>query len=263
LGHSLPLPLPWGRGSIGFFASPHADRLIVFVHGFGGKALKTWDGMEALLADPRAQTSDIVFYGYGSLAAPAQNSSSLFREMLTAAVTGASNWRHMVRRGGADADMRDYQDILIVAHSLGAVIVRRALLDLVKTKASWVERCRILLFGPAHMGTRLTALAPMLRSGLSSILNDLFSFGRVKVPVLDDLEEGSAFLARMLSDSQALLQKGMVRPIVAEQVVFGERENVVRTTTFASDPLASVWADEDHCSICRVPQASHTVASHL
>lgn len=262
MGHALPFPLPWGRGSVGYFADQPAERLIIFVHGFGGGALKTWKGMEALLELPEVQAADVVFYGYGSLAAPARNSATLFRKFLASAATLEGPWWTTLSRGGAIGG-REYKDILIVAHSLGAVVVRRALLDSIAAKGSWVERTRILLFGPAHMGTRLVNLSLLLRSGLGSILSDFFVFGRVKVPVLDDLEEGSDFLRELLEESEAVVEERGEQSIRAEAVIFGERDNVVRTRPFCVDPLSDVWPGEDHCSVCRAPQTVYEVARYL
>lgn len=262
VGHALPFPLPWGRGSVGYFADQTAERLIVFVHGFGGGALKTWKGMEALLELPEVQATDVIFYGYGSLAAPARNSATLFRKFLASAAMLERPWRTTLSRGGA-IGVREYKDILIVAHSLGAVVVRRALLDSVAERACWVERTRILLFGPAHMGTRLVNLSLLLRSGIGSILSDFFIFGRMKVPVLDDLEEGSDFLRELLEESEAVVEQRGEQSIRAEAVIFGERDNVVRTRPFCVDPLSDVWPGEDHCSVCRAPQTVYEVARYL
>jgi pimeloyl-ACP methyl ester carboxylesterase len=262
LPHSLPYPLPWGRGSIGFFAERPADRLIVFVHGFGGSALKTWKGAESILEQDKVETSDVVFYGYGSLAAPARNSATLFRKFLEAAADGQAPWRSVIGRGGG-VGPRDYKDILLIAHSLGAVVVRRAALDGIGVGDEWVSRTRLLLFGPAHMGTRLVKLSKMLRSGFGAILSDLFVFARVRTPVLDDLEEGSAFLQELQAESRAALQLGIGQPVRAEAVVFGERDDVVLTAPFCADPLSDVWADEDHCSVCRAPQTVYEIVRHL
>jgi hypothetical protein len=218
--------------------------------------------METIVSKNEVRSADIVFYGYGSLAAPAQNSATLFRKFLVDAAGANRVWTSAISRAGGTG-VRDYQDILLVAHSLGAVVVRRALLDSISVDDEWVHRTRILLFGPAHMGTRLVKLSNMLRSGLGAILSDLFLFARIKTPVLDDLEEGSTFLKRLLEESESAVRKGVIRPIQAEAVVFGELDEVVLTSRFCADPLSDVWAAEDHCSVCRSSQAVHEVVRHL
>jgi len=45
-----------------------SDNLIIFVHGFGGHAIKTWsDFKDAIQYDDDFKHCDIFFYGYNSL----------------------------------------------------------------------------------------------------------------------------------------------------------------------------------------------------
>lgn len=262
LSHSLPFGLPWGRGSIAYFAQRPANKLVVFIHGFGGSAIKTWRGMDKLLNDPCVANADVIFYGYRSLAAPANNSATLFREFLSNAAELTEPWRNALRRGGAMGG-RGYQDILVIAHSLGAPVSRRALLDATRAGAGWTKHTRTLLFGPAHVGTRLTELASMLRSHPGSLLMDILTFARFRSPVLNDLAEGSDFLKTLAADSRKALKAGTTNPVVAEAVIFGERENVVITKPFCDDPLSLVWQDEDHCSVCRTVHTLPAVSARI
>ncbi|WP_157082811.1 hypothetical protein [Sphingomonas asaccharolytica] len=224
--------------------------------------MKTWNGMEDLLDANGAEAADVVFYGYSSLAAPAQNSATLFLKFLNAAAGAEASWMNTLFRAGAPGD-RAYRDILVVAHSLGALVTRRALLDAISSDFGWVKRSRLLLFGPAHMGTRLPELKAMLNSGAGSILADAFTFAQIKMPVIDDLAKDSDFLKDLLADSQAAVDNGVDQPVRAEGVIFGQFDNIVINRTFCRDPLADVWDNEDHCSVCRAPQTVFAVARHL
>lgn len=262
MSHSLPFGLPWGRGTLAYFAQRPATRLIIFIHGFGGSAIKTWSGMEELLDEPAVENADIIFYGYRSLAASANNSAGIFRDFVSTAAEIRQPWSNALRRGGA-MGARDYEDILIVAHSLGAAVTRRALLDALGMGADWVSRARLLLFGPAHMGTNLVELAGLLRSSPGALFFDLLTFARMRSPVLNDLKAGSPFLVRLLSDSEKAVTGGGIPAVVAESVVFGETDYVVVTEPFCRDPLPDVWQDEDHCSVCRTGGTLPAVRRHL
>jgi hypothetical protein len=219
--------------------------------------------MEAILKEPKAHGADIVFYGYRSVWAPARNSATLFREFMTTAAELKFEWADKIAQSGTSIDQRDYRDVLIVAHSLGAVVARRALLDAMIEGAEWPSRSRLLLFGPAHMGTRLVALKGTLRSRPGSLMADLATLFQAKAPVLDDLVEGCEFLKSLLTESSQLVEAGVRRPIRAETVIFGEWDNVVSTTPFCVDPLSKVWPKEDHCGVCRLPETLRTVAELL
>jgi triacylglycerol esterase/lipase EstA (alpha/beta hydrolase family) len=262
MNHTLPFALSWGKNSKAHFALGSADRLIIFIHGFGGGALKTWKGMSELLNNPDAAHSDIVFYGYRSLTAPARNSATLFRGFVRDAEQVNRAWAHAIWRAGADPDERHYDEILIIAHSLGAVVTRRALLDAVGLSEQWAGKARLLLFGPAHMGTRLVELQNMFKSQPMQFLSDLFTIVQANLPVLYDLTEGSKFLKELNREARAAISAGE-KMHVASEVWFGETDKVVITDRFCSDPVSHVAANEGHCSVCRMPQAVHIIGAHL
>lgn len=247
---------------LAIFAESDTDKLVIFVHGFGGSATKTWRGMDVLLDDPRAKSADVLFYGYESLAAQAHSSATLFRKFLSEVASTGPQWLETLKSAGARGN-RNYKDVLIVAHSLGAVVARRALLDTLASKPPWMQHTRLLLFGPAHKGTRLLELTKMLSGTVGSVLMNMFAFGRVKTPVLDDLEENSAFLVNLLAESEAAAKAGCINPVKAEAVIFGEKDYVVRMHPFCTDPQFDVWEKEDHCSVCRTDRTVPAVAAHL
>lgn len=262
MNHTLPIAMTWGKDSRAYFAHGAADRLIIFIHGFGGGALKTWKGMDSIIKDPRTATSDIVFYGYRSLTSPALTSSILFRSFLELAESGDRDWRDLIRKAGSNPDERAYREILIVAHSLGAVVTRRALLDGMRRNEAWAPITRLVLFGPAHMGTRLVDLQAELRSAPMQFLADLFTLGRSKMPVVTDLKEGSDFLQELNSETMDALNSG-ADVHIAGRVIFGESENVVVTRRFCHDPDPDVIPKHGHSSICKMPEAVELVGRHL
>jgi pimeloyl-ACP methyl ester carboxylesterase len=59
-----------GKGTSAIWSqSPgHAGKAIVFIHGYGGNALKTWSEFNKLLPlEPKAADYDLIFYGYDGL----------------------------------------------------------------------------------------------------------------------------------------------------------------------------------------------------
>ena len=97
-------------------------RAILFIHGFGGKAHKTWGNFPSLLAKSKAlQSSDIYLLGYASnltldlagiwIADPPID--ILANRLITVIQT----------------QLKEYNEIAIIAHSMGGLIVQKALLD--------------------------------------------------------------------------------------------------------------------------------------
>lgn len=258
------MPLEWGRESVGYFSKQAANRLLVFVHGFGGGASSTWKGAEtALVADPRAATTDIVFFGYRSLRTQPVLSAGILRGFLNIAATGSHQWNTVATKSLGQNVARDYKEILIVAHSLGAPVSRRAIIDAIRGNAAWADRVRLVLFAPAHMGAFLSDLQKELRGSVGTLLGSIVTIAKLQVLSLDGLEPGSTFLTQLLDDSATELANGWEDQIKAKQVIFGYEDRVVKPDRFLEDPAADVWDGYGHCSVCRCPETVPAVASHL
>jgi pimeloyl-ACP methyl ester carboxylesterase len=96
---------------------------ILFIHGFGGDAAKTWGRFPGFLSDDsRIDGWDIVSYGYQSdLLRP--NAVGLWSADPDIP-TIADQLRAMVEIG-----FTKYEGIALVAHSMGGLVAERALVD--------------------------------------------------------------------------------------------------------------------------------------
>ncbi|AEH82549.1 hypothetical protein [Sinorhizobium meliloti] len=110
--------------------------------------------------------------------------------------------------------------VTVIAHSLGAPVSRRALLDAIRNQASWAGKTRLQLFAPAHMGAYLNKVRKELgiASRLIASLTALTKFG---VLSLDGLEPGSPFLTQLMEDSSKELANGWDAQVKARQVFLG------------------------------------------
>jgi hypothetical protein len=98
-----------------------------------------------------------VFYGYDSVHQQVNYSASEFRDFLTAFLAGPAasinpTIQHLTQKHPwlqRDAAFR-YTSVVLVAHSLGAIVVRGALLE--SLSQSWLDTVRLVLFAPAHKG---------------------------------------------------------------------------------------------------------------
>jgi hypothetical protein len=126
---------PWGVASKAMLAmDPASRRACVFVHGWTGDALETWQGFPGLIRDSvRAEGTDFFFWGYESVKPTAMFSAALLREFLEALLDLPV--RSVINPSLFGARTRDegfrYEQLVICAHSMGAVVSRRAILDIV------------------------------------------------------------------------------------------------------------------------------------
>jgi hypothetical protein len=137
-----------------------AEKAIIFVHGFAGRALQTWTLFpEMLQGEPKTAGYDLIFFEYDSFSTQLGNIVSRLKTFLSEIMTNASP---TINRGLARPDHRPpgfaYKNIVIVAHSLGAVVTRRTLLDYQGNKTTWVPHTEFMRFAPADQGAFGTAL---------------------------------------------------------------------------------------------------------
>lgn len=185
------------------FAVKPNRKAILFIHGFSGDAIKTWtDFHELLPASTKCAGRDIFFYGYDGLRAEMNASAAIFRNFLNRVFENtdallANNLPPSAQREGDFV----YDELLIVAHSLGAVISRRALLDATQLNLNWVDRTKLLLYAPAHKGARVADLALEAASSFS-FLKFFGALARFESPLIEQLKPGSLALRQLLKDTQ-------------------------------------------------------------
>ena len=229
---------------------------IVFVHGYSGSSVDTWAEFDRMMPRENACKSvDLIFYGYDGLFAELAASSSIFASFLKPLAIRPMDLIGDIP-GAHDRGLDfGYKRILIVAHSLGAVITRWALLDLRDSGESWLDRIEMVLFSPAHKGARVKDLASEVLSGFS--FAKLFnSWIRFQSPLVDQLTEGSAELKFLEGRTIAAINKDGRRPyLVPRAVIIAQYERIVSNIRFASDNPPLAFANKGHIAVCKPSDA--------
>lgn len=234
------------------FAARPNRKAILFIHGFSGDAIRTWSQFDVLLPGrPVCTSHDVLFYGYDGLRADMHASASIFRFFLCRFLEGTPTFlMNNLPPSAQRPDDFGYDELVIVAHSLGAVIARRALLDATRSKADWVKRTRLILYAPAHKGARVMDLAVEVASSFPFLR--WFAIGaRYKSPLLDQLKPGSRELKKLLNDTEAATENGVNSHLVAKRVIIAEREMIVYNETFGKDPPPETIPDTTHTTVCK------------
>jgi len=246
------------------FAVKPDRKAVLFIHGFSGDAIKTWSDFHELLPEsPNSYGRDLFFYGYDGLRAEMNASASLFRDFLERMF---NNTAQFVNDNLPLAAQRPagflYDELVIVAHSLGAVISRRALLDATRMRATWVSKIKLVLYAPAHKGASVADLALETASSFSFVR--LFSaLARFESPLIDQLKPGSPDLMRLVEETENTCAGGANSHLVAFKVVIAEYERIVRNETFANDPPPVTIPDTTHISVCKPRKDFRLPLQHL
>jgi hypothetical protein len=246
---------------------------VVFVHGFAGDPLGTWVGFPQRLPTKSAcRGHDLFFYGYDGVRKGATFSAAILREFLETLLSAPGS----LAEGSAGAAQRPtdafaYDTIVLAAHSLGAVVVRRALLDVAQGHhAKRTSAVRLVLYAPAHRGGTIIPLAQQALGVLRVV--PVAALAKSWARVLVDLEPGSDALETLKADTEAALARATadgaaVTHLVAACVLHGEDDSIVGQVGFCQDPPMTPVRGADHFEVCKPtddrPQPLDHLLSHL
>lgn len=259
----VDVPNPGGRRKWVLYASRTQPlRLIVFVHGFGGKTVKTWH--EFALSGEAGEwwrESDMLFVGYHSLHERPGETAAWIRKRLP------DFYPQLPERflGTRDALLREpsdatYSELFLVGHSLGGFVLRLMLLqqarawlfeerefDLEAPRPKLLE-AKLRLFSPASAGFQ--------PAGLLAILTSMFSVGMVALegaPAFTALRRDSELLARTRDETEALiLTHGADLAALRAHIMWARPERVVERDGYRTDYEAdSLVPERDHSEVCK------------
>lgn len=257
--HFTPRDLPdeFGVGSRVMYSVNPSGKMIVFVHGFNGHATRTWSDFPGVMVGrPRCADADLFFYGYDALRTSASVSAAMLRENLQ------SIWgrpmelaNRLLDREAARRDFT-YASITLVAHSLGAIVSRLALVDAMRStpRDEWVAHARLVLFAPAHSGASVIPLAVQSLTGLPAVgayLNAVVPWVKFRYRVLQDLEPECDLLKDLADRTKRLVTNAPQSPLRAACVVWAEHDSIVRPIPFADDPPARIARGKGHNDVCK------------
>lgn len=234
------------------FAAHPNRKAVLFIHGFRGDAINTWSDFHELLPGcAKCSERDLFFYGYDGLRADMNASAAIFRAFLDRLFGETKTFlADNLPPSAQRAEDFGYDELVIVAHSLGAVISRRALLDATKNKSGWAAKTKLVLYAPAHIGAKVADLALEAASSFSFLR--WFGIGaRFVSPLIDDLMPESRPLKKLLEDTKEATKGGANAHLVASLVVIAEYEKIVENETFGDDPPPKTIPDTTHTSVCK------------
>lgn len=248
-------PTPFARAAFVAHAAPR--RLVVFVHGFGGEAVGTWKGFADL--DGKGEFwkhADLVFFGYDSYREGAKAVADRFRRELPDHFPRP----HPNLAHSGDIHLRDdagaiYDELFVVAHSLGGLVVRRALLD---DFVEWVGGsksalptslvARLRLFSPATAGFRpVGTLGALFASEAIPLMRALLAY-RAN---FTDMQPGSEFLTSTRRRTEQIANTHPEAAAVRARIVWANPENVVISESYDTDLYSQSVDGRSHTAVCK------------
>lgn len=262
LAHS-PRHLSDPKGWVLYLSHSQPERLVVFVHGFWGGALKSWQHFsEGGLTRGWWRASDMLFVGYPSGSENITGTTNRLCRQLPRFFPELpqclSEERGASVRPPASAP---YSELLLVGHSLGGVVVRRTLCE---AAHSWLEQrkadpqaprppllgAETRLFSPASAGFR--------PSGLLGQINAIPLLWRLCLMKLqgssafNDLQEGSQILTETRKRTEEFVsQQPSELGALRARILWANPENIVVTERYTTDYSPCSADGTDHLSVCK------------
>lgn len=255
------LPAGWAL----YLSSESARRLVVFVHGFGGRAVSTWNEFATNgRVGPWWRQADMLFVGYDSfetivgIAGRVRDALPRFYPLVPERLLAADGMRLRPHEC--------YEELVLVGHSLGGVILRRMLSDVAQ---EWIDAraadpsasrpplldARTYLFSPASAGFRAAGWLGMTQaSRFWSVANMVLR----RASAYTDLQPGSTLLLETQRRTEALVRSdGATFQALKARILWANPDNVVHSERYESDYVDAVAHGRTHRSVCK-PSASYT-----
>jgi alpha-beta hydrolase superfamily lysophospholipase len=242
LSHSLPI------------------RLVVFVHGFAGAALNTWQYFPETDREWWS-SADLLFVGYDSRRDNITGTAARLRRELP-------RFYPYIRDELAEIDgvrvrpsaTGEYRELVLVGHSLGGVILRRALCDVAQEWQNQSETqpdsprprlldARLCLFSPASAGFRPAGLLGLTRASPFWLAANL---QLRRASAFTDLQPGSQILVETRARTQRLvnLHRDELSALRAG-ILWANPDNVVITERYDTDFADDAIDNTTHRSVCK------------
>jgi len=260
------LRAPHPEGWVAYFSHERAERLVVFVHGFRGQAVSTWYQFpESGDRNDWWRASDFLFVGYDSA-----------RDTIVGVATRVS--KHLSRFyphvptdllevGGVrvrPAGTEPYRELLLVGHSLGGVVLRRALCDLAQ---SWIEHretdpealrpalldATLRLFSPASAGFRSAGWLGLLQA--SAFWSALNMYLR-RSSAYTDLQPRSDLLANTRQRTERLVSDHRQElAALRASILWANPDDVVLAERYDTDHVDDSVDGTSHITVCKPSNA--------
>jgi hypothetical protein len=248
------------RGWMLYLAHRPPARLVVFVHGFGGEVVSTWQhfpdaGREWWL------DSDLLFVGYDSRRDNITGTAARIRRYLPMFYPhlpgGLAEIRGVRVREASDTA---YGSLALVGHSLGGVILRRVVCDWAEewgmsheaapdTQPPPFLASTLTLFSPASAGFRPAGALGIFRATPAWRAINIYLR---RSSAYTDLLPGSPILADTRARTEALVaQHGTSAKALRARILWANPDNVVITERYHTDFVDQAADGTDHRSVCK------------
>jgi hypothetical protein len=239
------------------------ERLVVFVHGFLGKALKTWERFQmGGRFRPWWRSSDMLFVGYDSRRLSIKGMADRLRDHLPVFYPDLPS--DFLEEGDVVARVphsTGYRELILTGHSLGGVVLRRTLCDVaqrwredLETNASALRPplldAQLRLFSPASAGFRPGGWMGLMRAtgfwtlAIEPVLRSSTAYS--------DLQQNSGALLELQKQTELIVRDDKTKfGALRAWILWADRDEVVEPRKYADDHSDDSEPYTSHSAVCK------------
>ncbi|HXY25584.1 MAG TPA: alpha/beta fold hydrolase [Candidatus Acidoferrum sp.] len=272
----FPASIPGPEGTYALLTDK-PEVAVVFVHGFLGDPRKTWYNFPGLVDElqtsyPVWGRSDLFFYSYPSRG-QIKPLAEQFRRFLNELFPTERDRRFYPPRQRPQAyalpsggtitvpteRSEPYKSLILVGHSTGALIVREAALQEIRsltpsqinsaTEGTFILDALLRFFAPAHRGAMCSGtLGALLHLPVSEWLMALMLYSN---PLFVSLQQGSPVVEDIKRETEELHDKFPKLSALTALSLFGAKDTIVFVGKYKHDHDYPTEPNHTHVSICK------------
>lgn len=239
-------------------ARAQPKRLIVFVHGFGGSAVGTWKDLHRIAFDDEWWSeSDLLFVGYPSLRSNIAGTATVLRKELDTFYPQLPDDLLVVKGERVrPPDTQPYQELLLIGHSLGGVVLRAAMLEAVQAQRDGAQRGHAILHGQLRLFS--PAIAGFQPSGWLGLVRatTVWPFANVFLrssATYTELQPGSAVLTKTRGETETLIHPDAPHrdSRLRARILWANPDEVVSALSYTGDFANEQVQGRSHVKMCK------------
>jgi len=252
----IPSVFDHSLGGYAMVARKPARRLVVFVHGWRGNAYNSWGDFDTPPNDDWWGAADLLFVEYPSTSESVTASADRMRKYLRDFYP-LPNKLMLVSGDFAAREDRDtpYEELVLVGHSLGGLVVRRALVDSIDewkfdgfpdNKRPMILDASVRLFSPASAGFLPRGLLGAFKEAPIWWLVEMF----LSSGAYPDLKQDSVIIRETRARTE--IYKGDSRAhALSTSILWANPERVVITERYSTDARTRTADGTTHATVCK------------
>lgn len=235
-----------------------ARRLIVFVHGFGGRAVATWTDFP--LSGQMGtwwEESDMLYVGYKSMKENITSVADRLRTELPRFYP--TPYFPAMEVGGVKARddiSSEYEDLILVGHSLGGLVIRIALAYVAQQRSNsspsaaaappFLLEAQTRFFSPASAGFRSGGALGII--GAAGVWPVIEMFLRAS-SAYTDMDPESSLIKGTREKTERLAREGFYS--LRARILWANPDGVVKAEEYDTDLYRDSADDTSHGSVCK------------